>query len=62
MEKNSALNINRMGKLKSSFVLKKYSTSEKLVELSLNFGYKEFDPVKDKFSYKPLRWFTHRID
>lgn len=47
-----------MGKLKSSFVLKKYSNDEKLVELSLNFGYKEFDPIREKYSYKPLRYYT----
>lgn len=47
-----------MGKLKSSFVLKKYSEEEKLVELSLNFGYKEYDPIREKYSYKPLRYYT----
>ena len=47
-----------MGKLKSSFVLKQYSKNEKQVLLYLNFGYKEFDAVRQKHSYKPLRYYT----
>lgn len=47
-----------MGKLKSSFVLKQYSKDEKQVLLYLNFGYKEFDAVRQKHSYKPLRYYT----
>jgi integrase len=47
-----------MGKLKSSFVLKKYKQGEKLIELHLNFGYKEFNALKNKFNYKPLRYYT----
>ena len=47
-----------MGKLKSSFVLKKYSKGESLVELYLNFGYKEYNALKDKNYYKPLRYYT----
>ncbi|GAB5417995.1 MAG: phage integrase SAM-like domain-containing protein [Crocinitomicaceae bacterium] len=47
-----------MGKLKSSFVLKKYKGEEKLVELNLNFGYKEYNSIKDKYYYKPLRYYT----
>lgn len=48
----------RVGKLKSSFVLKKYKQGEKLVELHLNFGYKEFNVLKNKHYYKPLRYYT----
>ncbi len=47
-----------MSKLKSSFVLKKYKKGEKLIELHLNFGYKEFDALKSKYNYKPLRYYT----
>lgn len=47
-----------MSKLKSSFVLKKYKGEEKLIELHLNFGYKEFDALKNKYNYKPLRYYT----
>jgi integrase len=47
-----------MRKLKSSFVLKKYSKEESLVELYLNFGYKEYNAIKDKHYYKPLRYYT----
>lgn len=47
-----------MGKLKSSFVLKKYREGEKLIELSLNFGYKEYNVIKQKYAYKPLRYYT----
>lgn len=47
-----------MGKLKSSFVLKKYKGEEKLVELYLNFGYKEYNTLKNKYYYKPLRYYT----
>lgn len=47
-----------MGKLKSSFVLKKYKGEEKLIELHLNFGFKEYNALKDKYSYKPLRYYT----
>jgi integrase len=49
---------NSMGKLKSSFVLKQYSKEEKQVILYLNFGYKEYDAVQQKHSYKPLRYYT----
>lgn len=47
-----------MGKLKSTFILKNYNEKEKLVELHLNFGYKEYNAVKDKYYYKPLRYYT----
>lgn len=47
-----------MGKLRTSFVLKKYKGSEKQVMLYLNFGYKEYDSLRDKYSYKPLRYYT----
>lgn len=47
-----------MGKLKTTFNLKKYKGTEKLVELSISFGYKEFDVLKQKYYYKPLRYYT----
>ena len=47
-----------MGKLKTTFVLKKYKGSEKLIELHLSFGYKEFDAIRKKYNYKPLRYYT----
>lgn len=47
-----------MGKLKSSFVLKKYKGEERLIELHLNFGYKEYNALKDRYTYKPLRYYT----
>ncbi len=47
-----------MGKLKSSLVLKKYNGKEDLVELYLNFGYKEYNSIKNKHYYKPLRYYT----
>ena len=47
-----------MGKLRTSFVLKKYNEKEKQVILYLNFGYKEYDSLKEKYSYKPLRYYT----
>ncbi|MBL4861776.1 MAG: phage integrase SAM-like domain-containing protein [Crocinitomicaceae bacterium] len=47
-----------MGKLKTSFVLKKYKGNEKQVMLYLSFGYKEYDSFRDKYSYKPLRYYT----
>ena len=47
-----------MTKLKTSFVLKKYKGSEKQVMLYLSFGYKEYNAFSDKYSYKPLRYYT----
>lgn len=47
-----------MGKLRTSFVLKKYKGEIKQVMLYLNFGYKEYDSLRDKYSYKPLRYYT----
>jgi integrase len=47
-----------MGKLKTTFVLKKYKYNEKLVELHISFGYKEYDLLKQKYYYKPLRYYT----
>ena len=47
-----------MGKLRTSFVLKKYNEKEKQVILYLNFGYKEYDSLKEKYIYKPLRYYT----
>lgn len=47
-----------MTKLKTSFVLKKYNGSEKQVMLYLSFGYKEFNSFSNKYSYKPLRYYT----
>ncbi|GAB5418455.1 MAG: hypothetical protein Crog4KO_33310 [Crocinitomicaceae bacterium] len=47
-----------MGKLRTSFVLKKYKGEVKQVMMYLNFGYKEYDSLKDKYSYKPLRYYT----
>lgn len=47
-----------MTKLKTSFVLKKYKGTQKQVLLYLNFGYKEFNTLTKKNSYKPLRYYT----
>jgi integrase len=47
-----------MGKLKTSFVLKQYSENEKQIILYANFGYKEYDVLKKKNYYKPLRYYT----
>lgn len=49
-----------MANPKSSFVLKKSSSNKDLhyVWLYLNFGYKEFNPKKNKYTYKPLRYPT----
>lgn len=47
-----------MSKLKISFVLKKYSENKRQVLLYANFGYKEFDVLKKKYRYKPLRYYT----
>lgn len=47
-----------MTKLKTSFVLKKYKGSEKQVLLYLSFGYKEFNALTQKSTYKPLRYYT----
>lgn len=47
-----------MTKLKTSFVLKKYKGSEKQVMLYLSFGYKQYNTFSDKYSYKPLRYYT----
>ncbi len=47
-----------MGQLKTSFVLKKYSETEKQIMLYANFGYKEYDVLKKKNYYKPLRYYT----
>lgn len=47
-----------MGQLKTSFVLKKYSKTEKQIMLYANFGYKEYDVLKKKNYYKPLRYYT----
>ena len=47
-----------MGKLKTSFVLKKYSENEKQIIIYANFGYKEYDILKKKNNYKPLRYYT----
>jgi integrase len=46
-----------MIKLKINRVIKKYSSSEKQVILYINFGYKEFDAIRNKYSYKPLRYY-----
>ena len=47
-----------MTKLKTSFVLKKYKGSEKHVMLYLSFGYKEYNTLTQKNTYKPLRYYT----
>jgi len=47
-----------MSKLKTNFILKTVATEEKPIILILNFGYKEFDALKNKTIYKPLKYYT----
>lgn len=47
-----------MAKLKTNLILKTVSGSEKPIILILNFGYKEFDALKNKTIYKPLKYYT----
>lgn len=45
-------------KLKINFSLKSGIEGEKPLIASLNFGYKEFDALKQNYVYKPLRYYT----
>lgn len=47
-----------MSVLKTNFILKSVSGNEKPILLVLNFGYKEFDALKSKTIYKPLKYYT----
>ena len=47
-----------MAELKTNFLLKTVKTEEKPIILILNFGYKEYDALKDKTTYKPLKYYT----
>ena len=47
-----------MAKLKTNFILKTVKTTEKPIILILNFGYKEHDTLKNKTTYKPLKYYT----
>jgi len=47
-----------MAELKTNFLLKTVKTDEKPIILILNFGYKEYDALKDKTTYKPLKYYT----
>lgn len=47
-----------MTALKTNFLLKTVKGNEKPVLLMLNFGYKEYDTLKDKTIYKPLKYYT----
>lgn len=47
-----------MSKLKTNFILKTVLSDEKPIILILNFGYKEFDALKNKTIYKPLKYYT----
>lgn len=47
-----------MAQLKTNFLLKTVSAEEKPIILILNFGYKEFDTLKSKTTYKPLKYYT----
>ncbi|MFT6921922.1 MAG: integrase [Crocinitomicaceae bacterium] len=47
-----------MTKLKTSFVVKKYNGTHKSVMLYLSFGYKEYNSLTNKETYKPLRYYT----
>mgnify|MGYP006966086113 CR=1 FL=1 len=45
-------------KLKINFMLKTGIEGEIPVLAIMNFGYKEFDVMKQTYSYKPLRYYT----
>ena len=45
-------------KLKINFILKTGVEGEIPVLAIMNFGYKEFDALKQTFVYKPLRYYT----
>lgn len=47
-----------MAELKTNFLLKTVKTDEKPIILILNFGYKEHDALKNKTTYKPLKYYT----
>ena len=47
-----------MAELKTNFLLKTVKADEKPIILILNFGYKEYDALKDKTTYKPLKYYT----
>ncbi len=47
-----------MSKLKVNYKLKKSKSDKSSVLLLLNFGYKEYDVLKDKNIYKPLEYYT----
>lgn len=47
-----------MSKLKTNFILKTVKSDEKPIILILNFGYKEYDTIKNKTTYKPLKYYT----
>lgn len=45
-------------KLKINFILKAGIEGEAPIIAIINFGYKEFDPIKAKYVYKPLKYYT----
>lgn len=45
-------------KLKINFVLKAGIAGETPIIAIINYGYKEFDAIKEKFVYKPLKYYT----
>ena len=45
-------------KIKISFKLKDIRSEESPVIMMVNFGYKEYDSLKDKYIYKPLKYYT----
>jgi integrase len=47
-----------MKKLKISYKLKQSKGEESLIIMMVNFGYKEFDSLKEKHIYKPLKYYT----
>ena len=47
-----------MAELKTNFLLKTVKADEKPIILILNFGYKEHDTLKNKTTYKPLKYYT----
>ena len=47
-----------MVNIKISYKLKDTRAEESAVIMMVNFGYKEYDSLKDKYIYKPLKYYT----